>query len=323
MKTLILTAREIGKIITVKEVLIAVEDVFRLQAKKLTLMPVKVYLPLDKYQGDFRAMPAYAKGAAGVKWVNAHPGNPEKSSLPSVMAVLIYNDPKTGFPLAIMDATVITNYRTGAAGAIASKYLARKNSQTLGLLGCGKQAETQLIFHSHFFQFKEIHITDKDEERIKNVIRKFTGLPLRNSPPEKVAGCAILCTTTPSREPVVRAGWIKPGTHINAVGADAPGKQELESKIIKKAKIIVDDYEQAMKSGEINVPLGKGIISEKNIHATLGEVVAGLKPGRKNDQELTIFDSTGLAIQDIAVAKVIYEKAKKLGIGMEVNLIGI
>lgn len=323
MKTLILTAKEIRRIITVKEVIIAVEDVFRLHGRKLTLMPAKVYLPIERYHGDFRAMPAYLESSAGIKWVNAHPENPQKGDFPSVMAVIIYSDSQTGFPLAIMDGTIITNYRTGAAGAIASKYLARKNAHTLGLIGCGKQAETQLLFHNQFFQFIEIYVTDKNEEQIKKFIKKFPKLSLKKFSPEKVASCDILCTTTPSRGPIIRAGWIKPGTHINAIGADAPGKQELDSNIVKKAKIIVDDYEQATRSGEVNVPLSKGIISEKNIHSTLGEVIAGFKAGRSNSKEITVFDSTGLAIQDIAVAKILYEKAKKLKIGMEVDLVGV
>lgn len=323
MKTLILTAEEIKKIITVNEVIDAVENAFALHGKKLTLMPVKVYLPLEKYQGDFRAMPAYLEESAGVKWVNAHPENPKKFFLPSVMAVLIYSDPKTGFPLAIMDATIITNYRTGAAGAIASKYLAHKNVKTLGLIGCGKQAETQLIFHNEIFQLEKIYVAGRVEKETVQFIAKFPQFVLKKATHQEASGSEIVCTTTPSREPIIRAEWIKPGTHINAIGADAPGKQELDSNILKKAKIIVDDYEQATGSGEINVPLSKKIISEKNIYATLGEIVAKIKPGRLNDKEITIFDSTGLAIQDIAVAKILYEKAKKLKIGMEVDLSGI
>lgn len=323
MKTLILTAEEIKKIITIKEVINAVGNAFCLQAKKLTLMPAKIYLPLEKYQGDFRAMPAYVEGSAGIKWVNAHPGNPKKGFFPSVMAVLIYSDPATGFPLAIMDATIITNYRTGAAGAIASKYLARKNAKTLGLIGCGKQAETQLIFHKEVFGFEKICIAGRTEEETEKFIAKFSRFALKKATHKESAGCDILCTTTPSRKPIVLAKWIKPGTHINAIGADAPGKEELDPLILKNAKIVVDDYEQATRSGEINVPLTKGIIKEENIHSSIGEIVAGLKPGRTDDKEITVFDSTGLAIQDIAVAKILYEKAKKLKIGTEVNLVGI
>jgi len=327
MKTLILTAEEIKKIITVEEVISAVENAFAFHAKKMTLMPVKVYLPLEKYQGDFRAMPAYVEGSAGVKWVNAHPRNPEKGLFPSVMAVLIYSDPATGFPLAIMDATIITNYRTGAAGVIASKYLARKNSCTLGLIGCGKQAETQLLFHNEIFKFDKVCVVDKSNEQIERFVAQFSQLGLEKSTHERVAGCDILCTTTPSHSPIVRAEWIKPGTHINAIGADALGKEELDPLILKNAKIVIDDYEQATRSGEINVPLSQGIIEEKDIYASIGEIVAGLKPGRVNNKEITVFDSTGLAIQDIAVARLLYEKAKKLKIGRkigtEVNLVGI
>jgi len=323
METLILTAEEIKKIVTVKEVIGAVENVFRLQAKNLTLMPAKVYLPLEQYHGDFRAMPAYLQGSAGIKWVNAHPDNPKKGNFPSVMAVIIYSDPKTGFPLAIMDGTVITNYRTGAAGAIASKYLARKNARTLGLIGCGKQAETQLLYHNEVFKFEKIYVVGKTNKETKKFIAQFPQIPLEKTTHKKVAGCDILCTTTPSHKPIVHAQWIKPGTHINAIGADAPGKEELDPKILQKAKIIIDNYEQATRSGEINVPLSEGIISEKNIYATLGEIVAGFKPGRINEHEITVFDSTGLAIQDIAVAKILYEKAKKLKIGMELDLVGI
>jgi len=321
MKTLILTAEEIKKIITVNEVIEAVENAFALHGKKLTLMPVKVYLPLEKYQGDFRAMPAYVENAAGVKWVNAHPGNPKKGHFPSVMAVLIYSDPATGFPLAIMDATIITNYRTGAAGAIASKYLGRKNAKTLGLTGCGKQAETQLLFHQEIFQFEKVYITDTNPEKVKQFITKFP--TLKKSIPEEVATCEIISTTTPSHQPIIFRPWIKEGTHINAIGADAPGKEELDPLILKNAKIVVDDYEQATRSGEINVPISQGILKEENIYASIGEIVAGLKPGRTDEQEITVFDSTGLAIQDIAVAKMLYEKARKLKIGTEVNLVGI
>lgn len=323
MKTLILTAQEIKKLITIEEVITAVENAFRLHGEKSTLMPAKVYLPLEKHHGDFRAMPAYLENAAGVKWVNAHPQNPKRGLFPSVMAVLIYSDPETGFPLAIMDATLITNYRTGAAGAIASKYLARKDAKTLGLIGCGKQAETQLIFHQEVFGFEKICIAGRTEEETEKFIAKFSRFALKKATHQESAGCDILCTTTPSRKPIVLAEWIKPGTHINAIGADAPCKEELEPSILKRAKIVVDDYEQAIRSGEINVPLSKGIIKGRDIYASLGEIVAGLKSGRTNEKEVTIFDSTGLAIQDIAVAKILYEKAKKLKIGMEVNLVGV
>ena len=144
-KTLILTGKDIGRLLTIKEALKAVEEAFRAYGRGRVMMPAKIYLQLDKYRGDFRAMPAYVGGveAAGLKWVNVHPGN-RRFGLPVVMAVMIYSDPRTGFPLSIMDGTVITSMRTGAAGGIAAKYLARKSSRAVALVGCGAQARTQL-----------------------------------------------------------------------------------------------------------------------------------------------------------------------------------
>ncbi|MEM3139267.1 MAG: ornithine cyclodeaminase family protein, partial [Archaeoglobaceae archaeon] len=139
---------------------------------------------------------------------------------------------------------------------------------------------------------------------------------------KEVRDCDVLITTTPAIKPVVRDEWIKEGTHINAIGADAPGKQELEIELLLRAKIVVDDMHQALHGGEVNVAVSKGIISEKDIHATLGEVVAGLKKGREG-KEITIFDSTGLAIQDIAVAKLVYEKAVERNAGKRIRLIDL
>ena len=131
---------------------------------------------------------------------------------------------------------------------------------------------------------------------------------------EEATAADIVVTTTPSRKPVIEKRHIKPGTHINAIGADAKGKQELEAAVLKNAKIVIDNLEQASHSGEINVPLSEGLIGVEEIYGTLGEVVAGMKKGRENDEEITIFDSTGLAIQDIVCAEIVYKKAKERGI---------
>jgi alanine dehydrogenase len=130
----------------------------------------------------------------------------------------------------------------------------------------------------------------------------------------------IVCTVTPSRNPIVMKEWIKPGTHLNTIGADAPGKEELDPKILKSAKIVIDNWAQASHSGEINVPLSKGIISRDDIYAELGEIVVGKKSGRENDAEITIFDSTGLAIQDISCAKLAYDQAQNLKLGRFIQL---
>jgi alanine dehydrogenase len=281
-------------------------------------MPPKVYLFEDK--GDFRAMPASIPGAAGIKWVNVHPGNPQLG-LQTVMATIIYNDPLTGYPLAIMDATDITAYRTGAAADIAAKFLARKDSHTLGLIGAGRQAQTHLLAHVALFDIRSIKIYDRLESVTEKFIRLFPDYPVKTASLEEAALCDIICAVTPARGPVVMKDMVKPGTHINAVGADAPGKEEIDPDILKEARVVVDDIEQAMHSGEINVPVSRGIFSQKDIYATLPEVVSGQKPGRTDDKQITIFDSTGLAIEDIATAHLIYNRAMQRGGFLSLNFI--
>jgi alanine dehydrogenase len=320
LKTLILTSKEIQKIIDMDMVIEAVEDAFAEYGRGKTIMPAKVYLPLEQYNGDFRAMPAFVKGSAGLKWVNAHPLNRREFNLPAVMAVFIYSDPKTGFPLAVMDGTIITNYRTGAAGAVAAKYLAKEGSKSLGLIGCGAQAKSQLAAISRIFDLRVTRIFDVSESRMNAFASDNSAFQIERGRIEEVAASDIVCTTTPVREPIIKRNWVREGTHINAVGADAAGKQELEAAILWDAKVVVDDVTQASHSGEINVPLRSGDYQREDIYASLGEIVAGKKPGREAN-EITIFDSTGLAIQDVATAGVIFEKAKELGIGSEIDFV--
>ncbi|MFN3383784.1 MAG: alanine dehydrogenase [Archaeoglobaceae archaeon] len=319
METLILTRKEIESLVTMEEAIKAVEEAFRLYAISKALMPPKVYLTLE--EGDFRAMPSALMGYAGVKWVNSHPKNPEKG-FPTVMAVYVLSDPSNGFPLAVMDATFLTSLRTGAGGGVAMKYLARKDSKVFGFIGCGKQATFQFLAVKELFEpetIKAFDVNKKAGEKFKEFCEK-NGFDCKLTEASEACDCDVLITSTPSTKPVVKNAWIKEGVHINAIGADAPGKQELEIEILKRAKIVVDDLEQALHGGEVNVAHSTGIIRREDVYATLGEIVAGIKKGREGN-EITIFDSTGLAIQDIAVAKIAYEKAMEERIGMRVELL--
>lgn len=312
---LFLGRTEAEELLSMGEALKAVEYAFKLEAEGKAIMPPKLYLNLPEYQGDFRAMPAYIDGCAGVKWVSAYPDN-WRQNLPSVMATIVLCDPNTGYPLAIMDATHITNVRTGAAGGVAVKYLARRDSSIIGIIGAGRQAKTQLLAISEVLPtVKEVRVFDQRQEAsLRYVDEMGTRLNINIRPLETIEEATkadIVVTTTPSREPVVKKHYIRPGTHINAIGADAKGKQELVADVLKDAKIVVDDIEQASHSGEINVPLSQDLLKVENIYGTLGEVVANIKKGRENNEEVTIFDSTGLAIQDVICAKLVYEKAKE------------
>jgi alanine dehydrogenase len=244
-----------------------------------------------------------------MKWVNVHPGNPALN-LPTVMAVIIYNDPETGYPLAIMDGTDITAFRTGAASAVASKYLARKNIKTLGLVGAGRQAYTQLMAHAAIYHLDLVRVYDISQASLEKFIRSFPQYRVESHTLPEVMTSDIVCAVTPAHQPVVRKAWVRAGVHINAIGADAHGKEELDPEILNEAVIFVDDLRQASTSGEINVPLDKGLLDPNRIRGSLGDLVAGLKHGRANDEEITVFDATGLAIEDIACARLIYEKVK-------------
>lgn len=307
MPTQILNKQDVQELLRMSDVIKVVEDAFIAFEQNKASMPPKSYLIVE--HGDFRAMPAAINGAAGMKWVNVHLKNKAKD-LPSIMALLILNDPETGYPLAIMDATQITAYRTAAASAIASKNLARKISQSLGIIGAGHQAYTHIMAHLELYDFEEIKIYDLSKNATGRLINYFSDYPLTECSLEEAAASDIICTLTPSKSPILKQAWIKPGTHINAVGADAKGKEELEPSILGKALVVVDDVGQASTAGEINVPVSNGTYKLDQIYATLSEIIIGKKKGRTDDKTITIFDSTGVAIEDIATAKLVYEKAR-------------
>tara|TARA_B100001964_G_scaffold245030_1_gene329442 strand:+ start:4276 stop:5253 length:978 start_codon:yes stop_codon:yes gene_type:complete len=324
MKVRWLSREEVKSLLTMTDVMDSVEDAFLQHSLQNVQMPPKIYLDFLKYGGDLRAMPAYLEkqDIGGVKIVNVHPNNPNKG-LPTVMAVLIINDPSTGAPLAIMDATYLTDLRTGASGGIAVKHLAKKNSEIVGMVGTGRQARTQLSAINRIIDVNEVKVTSnskEDDEKFIEEMKSEVNSEYRICDLEETCKCDILVTTTPVKQPIIKSAWILEGTHINAIGADAKGKEELDPMILKNGKIVVDDMTQSSHSGEINVPLSKGILEPKDIYAELGNIIEGKIPGRTNSNEITIFDSTGLAIQDIATGFLVYTKAVNNNVGTVLSL---
>ena len=319
-----LNKTEVESLLDMKDSLRVVEEAFRQHGLKKVQMPSKLYLYFKKHNGDLRTMPAYLEeqDITGVKIVNVHPDNPNKG-LPTVMALVILNSTDTGAPIAIMDGTHLTNMRTGAAGGVAVKYLARKTSKTIGFIGTGNQAKTQLLAISEVMDIGEVKassVSEKSDLEFKKEMEKMLDCEvILQKNVREVCDCDIIVTTTPSRQPVVKNEWISDGTHINAIGADAPGKEELDPAILKRAMVVVDDVPQASHSGEINVPISKKLFSVKDICAELGEVIAGKKKGRMKDSDITVFDSTGLAIQDVATADMVYRKALEANIGIRLQ----
>jgi len=319
-----LNRKEVESLLDMKGTLKVVEEAFRQHGLKKVQMPSKLYLYFKNHNGDLRTMPAYLEeqDITGVKIVNVHPDNPKKG-LPTVMALVILNSTQTGAPLAIMDGTYLTDMRTGAAGGVAVKHLARRNAKTVGFVGTGNQARTQLLAINEIIDIHEIKATSTSEKQtlaFKEDMELIIECEIAAKKTIKeVCDCDILVTTTPSREPIVMDEWISEGTHINAIGADAPGKEELDPRILKRARIIVDDITQASHSGEINVPLAKGLLTENDIFCELGEVITGKKKARTRDSDITVFDSTGLAIQDVATANMVYQKALKANMGISLE----
>jgi alanine dehydrogenase len=333
LETLLLRDDQIKELLSMSEVMEAVEMAFEQKGIGRVQMPAKVYLYFKNYNGDLRTMPSYLEelDISAVKIVNVHPDNPSKHKLPTVMGVIILIDPKTGFPLAIMGGTTMTDMRTGAAGGIAARFLARRDSKIVGLVGAGAQSRTQLrALFEVYNKLEEIKVWSRhsetrnvflaEAEREYGHLCKFVpGESVR----ETVEGADIVVTTTPSREPIVMDEMVSSGMHITCIGADAIGKEELDPSILKRAKVVIDDWEQASHGGEMNVPLllRDKIVTKEDVWAEIGEIVAGLKPGRTSEDEITVFTSTGMAVQDAVTAKLVYGKALQKRVGSFITIV--
>jgi alanine dehydrogenase len=328
-EVIILTQRDVAGLADVRLAIRVTREAFKAMARGETVMPPKVYLPLPG-GSDFRAMPAYLRRppACGIKWVNVHPRNRARR-LPTVMAVIVLNDPATGVPLAVMDGLLITKLRTAAAAAVAAKALARPESRTVGLVGCGAQAPAQIAALAAEFRIRRVRawgaLAGEARRFCARMARRHPGISFEPAP--TIERCArqadILVTLTPSRRPLVRRAWLAPGTHVNAVGADAPGKQELDPRILTDALVVVDEREQALHGGELNVPVARKQFHPRDIHASLGEVLTGRRRGRRSRTELTVFDSTGLAIHDVALGAAVTALARRKRIGRQIKLFGV
>lgn len=318
--TRILVRSDLEGLVPMAEVVDAVEAAFVAHAEGRTQMPPKVYLQFPEHDGDLRAMPSAMDNVAGVKWVNSHPFNPKRHGLPAVMGMYILSDPATARPLAILDGTLLTALRTGAAAAVATRYLGSPSPKTVGFVGCGVQARFLLSAHRAVlgarFECLCADVRAEAAEAFANEIRVH-GLSARVASIEDAAGADVVNTATPGAAVAVQADWVSSGAHLNAMGADAPGKQELASSVVAQAQVVIDELHQASHSGEINVPLEQGVISLSDLTGTLGEVIVGR--AEVDRTRLSLFDSTGLAVQDLAVARLLWERAEATEVGLSLD----
>jgi len=327
-EVIILSQEDVKKCLPMSKAIQAVREAYMAFAKGRVKMPPVMHLDVSQYNGEIDIKSGYIEdfGLIGTKIASGFYDN-HKLGLPPGIAIIILMDLKTSMPLAIMDGTYVTAYRTGAAGAVAANVLAKKDSEIIGVIGAGTQARMQILALREIFTLKKVKVWDINDTA-KDLYSKEMSEQLNitvesvDSVKDAVFESDIVVTVTPSKKALVMKDWIKNGTHINAIGADGPGKQELDPMIIKMAdKVVVDSLEQCKIIGEIQHALKKGLVKEKDIHAEIGQILIGDKKGRESDDEITLFDSTGLAAQDIAAANIVYKQAKEKGMGNVISLL--
>ena len=324
--TLILNRQTLQSLLTMADVNRAVEEAFAAYGDGQWDVPAKIIFPQEQYDGDFGAMPAYCHKPEyiALKWGGVHNRNPD-IGLPTTLTQIILSDPKTAWPLAIAEGAWITEMRTGAAAGIAAKYMARRDARILAIVGAGAVGRRAAESISRVRALDVIRVASRtlaSAEKYAEEMSAKLGIPVSAAASIEAAvrGADIVSIATPARAPQILADWIEPGTHINAMGADSPGKQELDPRILQQSHIIVDHKTQARMYGEINLPLQQQLLSETAVAGDIGEVVAGKVPGRLSDSDITVFDGTGMALEDAAVVHLAYHAARKRGAGRIVEL---
>jgi ornithine cyclodeaminase/alanine dehydrogenase-like protein (mu-crystallin family) len=267
-------------------------------------MPPKVYVAAYP-AGDFRAMPALGSGHALLKWVTSFPGNPAKG-IPTVMGVVLVSSAADGRLVAMLDAGAVTAVRTGAAAVLAAETLGRGDAETAAVVGAGVNGEaTARTFAA---RGRTPLVWDLDEARARAVADRVGG---RVATREEALAADLLATVTPGREVLLPAGSLRPGQHVSLMGADGPGKAEIAVEEIARGRVFCDDWEQASHGGELAAAVEAGTITRADV-AQIGDVLIGAAEGRRSPADITLFDSTGLALQDLAVALVALDSADKL-----------
>jgi alanine dehydrogenase len=290
-------------------------------------VPLRLALDVPRHNGVTLLMPAYLRtdDQMAVKIVSVFHENPAQG-LPLIHALVVVVDATTGRPAAIMDGIYLTALRTGAASGAATDLLARQDTHIAAIFGAGAQGRTQLEAVCAVRPIQEAWVYDKEPERAAAYADEMSqglSLPVRvaETPAEAVHRADVICTATTSSSAVFENADVQPGTHINAVGAYTPEMQEIPVETVLRAKVVIDHQEASLaEAGDLLIPLKQGLITEDHIYAELGEIAAGLKPGRASPEEITFFKSVGVAVQDVAAAGAVLEAARRLNLGSEVAL---
>ena len=324
--TLVLTRGDVQALLGLDDCIAAVEGAFRLHAEGHSLAPG--VLAVRAPDGGFHIK------AAGLKLkrlyfaakANANfSGNPRRHGLPAIQGVIVLCDADNGCPLAVMDSMEVTARRTAAATAVAAKWLARASASTVTICGCGSQGREQLRALTRVLPVRRANAFDLDEATAQAFARELSSeLGFEINPTMDLVGAArgseVCVTCTPSRTPFLLHDHVAPGTFVAAVGADSPEKQELDPRLMAQATVVVDALDQCAAIGDLHHALDAGALTRESVHAELADVVTGRRRGRRSDAEITVFDSTGTALEDVAAAVVVYERALAAGRGLNVEL---
>lgn len=322
-----MSEREIQSLIDVEGLSEALEKAHVEFSTGKAVMPVRLVVPVPEIKGRITSMPAYLSEdkALGMKVVTYFPENPGQG-LPIILATVFLFSTESGKLLAVMDGTYITAIRTACISAVATRALANPETSVLGVLGAGVQARAQIRTLCAVRKIEEIKVYDvleKSVRSLKEELEPDVGIKIEavKSAEEAVRDVDLLVTVTTAKEPIVRADWLKPGVHINAIGSHRPDLREIDGATMRRAKVVVDSREAVMaECGDVLLAIKEGAITEDHIHAEIGEVLAGKKTGRTSAGEITLYKAVGIAIQDVATAKLVYRTAmeKKVGVNVEV-----
>ncbi len=324
--TLILNRNDVMSVLTMKDCMDVVERAFAEHTGGTAVLPLRTTIvPGD---GVSLYMPAYLKNmkALACKVVTVFKDNPARFNLPVVIGKVLLQDPDSGDVLCIMDGGYLTAVRTGAASGVATKYLARRDKgQVAAIFGSGVQARQQLLAVAVARKLSRAVIYDISKEAMDKFIADLSPAVdfkiTKASSPDEALQADIICTASSSATPVFDGHKVRPGTHINGIGSHTPTARELDSTIVSRSKFIGDSREACFgEAGDIIIPVREGVISKSHFYAELGEIITGKKKGRTGDQEITLFKSNGLAIQDTATAKLVYDKAVAAGIGTNIPI---
>ncbi len=332
---LILTGDDVEAALPMAECIASQERAFREHALGTARVPARIVLRVPEHDGVYVAMPASLQqakagtgegsGALAVKVLTFYKDNPDRGR-PSIAATVLLHDPRDGALLAIMEGAALTRLRTAGGSGVATRYLARADASVVGVLGAGAEAETHLLAMAEVRPVREARVYSRTPARRAAFASRMAtrlGFPVlpTSSAREAVDGADIVVTVTTAGEPIVDSAWIADGAHINCIGSGSPDRRELDDATVARAKVVVDTRESALaEAGDLLIPMSKGLITADWIHAELGEIVTGRRPGRTSDREVTLFKSVGVALQDVAAAAAAYRQARAMGLGRTLDL---